>query len=323
MQKIALISIKPNFANKILFGKKRYEYRKVPIDQDTTHILLYMTAPVMKIVGIVQVNNVYSGAPSTLWEQTKDGGGITRAFYREYFAGKKKAFAIELGEVTPLDHWIDPKMIDSNFHAPQSFRYVDEDFYNVIFDENIKRAPLSHILFFGGIHGVGKSTFCDKLHKDLCIDTVSASYLIKSEKELIEQENYDKKVQDISNNQSLLLKALKKKSLSGDFILDGHFCLLNANGNIERIPLDTFKQINPRVLFLLEAEPEDVVKNLERRDGKKYDIELIKEMLKEERSYAEHISNTINKPLSIIQHSDYLNTRDDILASMMIHSQQN
>lgn len=319
MQKIALISIKPNFANKILFGEKRYEYRKVPISQDTTHILLYMTAPVMKVVGTVRVKKIHEGAPSTIWEQTKKESGITRAFYREYFAGKKKAFAIELGEVTPLSYWIDPKTIDPNFRAPQSFQYVDNNFYNAIFDDNMEKESISHILFFGGIHGVGKSTFCDRLKKDIGIDTVSASYLIKTEKLLAEQKDSDKRVQDIANNQNLLLMALKKKSLSGDFILDGHFCLLNKDGVIERIPQNTFKQINPRELFLLETRPEDIVKNLKQRDGVNYDIQLIKEMLREERAYAEYISKTLNRPLSVIQHTDYIKTRDEIQNSMLIY----
>lgn len=320
MQKIALISIKPKFANKILFGEKRYEYRKVSISPDTTHILLYMTAPVMKIVGVVEVNKIHEGAPSTLWEKTKKGGGITRKFYREYFSGKKKAFAIELGEVTPLNYWVDPKIINPKFRAPQSFQYVDKTFYNAIFGENTKKEPISHILFFGGIHGVGKSTFCKKLQKDIGIDTISASDLIKSEKELFFKEDKDKRVKDIGSNQRLLLNALKKKSRTGDFILDGHFCLLNKYGEIEKVPLNTFKKINPRKLFLLEARPEDIVKNLRLRDGTTYDIKLIQEMLVEECSYARYISNIINRPLSIIRHQDYIKIKNDIEASMQIYT---
>jgi adenylate kinase len=279
-----------------------------------------MTAPVMKIVGIVKVKRVLEGSPSAIWEKTKTGGGITRKFYREYFKGKKKAFAIELGDVTPLNYWVNPKTIDPDFRAPQSFQYVDTSFYATLFDDSTKKEPISRVLFFGGIHGVGKSTFCQKLQKDINITTISASELIKEERKSLFATNKDKRVKDIDNNQKILLDALKRKSFDGDFILDGHFCLLNKDREVEKIPLDVFREINPRELFLLEADPEDIKRNLMKRDLRDYDISLIKNMLREERSHAEYISNSLNKPLSIIRFQDYVNTKKAIYTSRMIYS---
>ena len=319
-QQIALLSIKPKFANKILFGEKIYEYRKVAISDKTSHIILYMTSPVMKIVGVVKVKSILEGTQSYIWEKTKIGGGVTRKFFREYFKGKKKAFAIELGDVTPLSHWMDPKIIDPNFRAPQSFQYVDLAFYHALFDSHTKKEPISHILFFGGIHGAGKSTFCQKLQRDIGIETVSASELIREERKSILNDK-DKRVKDINNNQKYLLNALKRKSSTGDFILDGHFCLLDKNGEIERVSLEVFKEINPRELFLLEADPVDIKNNLMTRDAREYDISLIKDMLMEERNHAIYVSKSLNRPLSIVKFKDYQKTKDSIRISQIIYSE--
>ena len=50
-------------------------------------ILVYSTAPVMKVVAKVEICNTLSAAPSILWEQTKNEAGISRRKYREYFKG--------------------------------------------------------------------------------------------------------------------------------------------------------------------------------------------------------------------------------------------
>ncbi len=310
-QKIVLISIKPKYANKILFGVKTFEFRKKPIHPDTSHIVLYMTSPIMKIVGIASVKDIHVGAPTTIWEKTKKSGGVTRKFYRDYFKGKKQAYAIELKDVQPLNYWIDPKQIDKGFRAPQSFKYINHQFFEAISpNREIKQQP-SHIIFFGGVHGVGKSTFCKKLKEDIGIQTYTASQLIKTAKN--SNTTTDKRVNNIEDNQSLLLKSLQDKSKDGNFILDGHFCLINVSGEIETIPIDTFYKINPRVLFLLELDATKIYENLKRRDHVHYDLNFIQEMLRTERKHAEEISIKLQIPLEIITISDYSQVRDYIL----------
>jgi len=309
-QKIVLISIKLEYAKKILLGVKRYEYRKQSIHQDTSHILLYVTSPIMRIVGIAEVKSIHEGDPSTLWEQTKHAGGVTRKFYREYFLKKTKAFAIELDQIIPLNYWVNPKDIVMTFYPPQSFKYVNSDFYNDVIGRGMKESVSSHILFFGGIHGVGKSTFCNRLKRDIDIDTISASTIIKSGDKKSQKSN--KQVIDLNRNQELLLAGLKEKSLKGDFLLDGHFCLLTKQNKIEKIPLEVFRDINPRELFLLEDTPLMVYKNLKARDGIKYDIRTIKKMLNVESTHARYIAKHLGVPLAIITRKDYLQVRDKL-----------
>ena len=80
MSKI-LLSIKPEYANKIISGEKKFEYRtRVPIKTVST-IVFYSTAPIGKVIGEVEVLEIISGTPSSLWERTKKDAGISRSYY--------------------------------------------------------------------------------------------------------------------------------------------------------------------------------------------------------------------------------------------------
>lgn len=85
-----LISVNPEYVEKILSNTKKYEYRRMLAREKVDSIIIYSTWPVMKIVGEVEVVGTLSMAPSRLWERTKDRAGISRKKYREYFKGQKK-----------------------------------------------------------------------------------------------------------------------------------------------------------------------------------------------------------------------------------------
>lgn len=127
MSKI-LLSIKPEYVQRILTGEKKFEFRKRLANKHVDTIVIYATSPVMKIVGEVKVKGVIEKAPSALWEQTKKSAGITRKKYREYFTGCKKAFAYELEEVVKYKK--ESKLEEIGImQAPQSFVYITDDQY--------------------------------------------------------------------------------------------------------------------------------------------------------------------------------------------------
>ena len=123
----ALLSIKPEFAEKIFSGEKGFEFRKATFSRDVSSIVLYVTAPVGKIVGEFKVVSILEDTPASLWEQTRDQAGISKQFFFTYFKGRKKAFAIELGSPHKYEEAIDPYRLGNKFVPPQSFRYLPED----------------------------------------------------------------------------------------------------------------------------------------------------------------------------------------------------
>lgn len=122
--KSLLLSIKPEYVERILQGTKRFEYRKRLAQEPVDAIYIYSTTPVMKVVGMVKVLGHLEMSPSALWEKTKAQAGISRAKYREYFRNCKKAYAYQLGDVLIFDT---PRDL-SDFGistAPQSFVYIN------------------------------------------------------------------------------------------------------------------------------------------------------------------------------------------------------
>ncbi|CAK7038989.1 ASCH domain-containing protein [Phascolarctobacterium sp.] len=122
--KVILLSIKPEYVNRILSGEKKYEYRKRLAKNKSCIILIYSTAPVMKVVAKAEVNGTISAAPSTLWEMTKYNSGISRKKYREYFQNCKTAYAYKFGKIIVFDSPLDLSEFNLSI-PPQSFAYVD------------------------------------------------------------------------------------------------------------------------------------------------------------------------------------------------------
>lgn len=154
------------------------------------------------------------------------------------------------------------------------------------------------MIFIGGIHGVGKSFFCDKVKSELSIFTYSASELIAERKKAYFSS--DKLIPDIDDNQLYLLSAIYElNSLGKQYLLDGHFCLLNAEGQVTRIPEETFHTLHPDAIILLTEKPEVIAERRKQRDGLKYNLDETGKFQDEEISYATEMANMLEIPLMI------------------------
>lgn len=137
--RVALISVRPCFVEKILSGEKRLEFRRSWATEPVEVLMIYSTAPTRKIVATVNVIDVIEGSPTALWELAKEkGGGVTRQLIYDYFSGKKFGYAIEIADVFEFKHPVDPKKLFKNYLAPQSFRYLDAKDYNKILQQSWK-----------------------------------------------------------------------------------------------------------------------------------------------------------------------------------------
>lgn len=118
-----LLSINPEHVENIFNGSKEYEFRKVKCKEPVDKIIIYSTAPVMKVVGEAKVEKVIEGNPTDVWKQTKKKSGIDENFYFDYYKGKFTAIAYKLKEVV---QYKTPKELSSFgvSNAPQSFVYL-------------------------------------------------------------------------------------------------------------------------------------------------------------------------------------------------------
>ena len=119
-----LMSIKPKYVDEILSGKKKYEYRKIKAKRpNIDKIIIYCTAPVMRVVSEVEVLEIIENNPEIVWEKTKSHAGISKKKYDEYFENKDIAFAYKLGNIIKYDQPRELKEIGVNY-TPQSFIYI-------------------------------------------------------------------------------------------------------------------------------------------------------------------------------------------------------
>lgn len=120
---IALLSIHPKYAEAIMSGQKKVEFRKSAFSKSVREIVIYATSPVQKILGSFSVKNIIEDTPAALWKKYNAIGGITREDYREYYGDRDRGVAILVDSVLPLD---DPQEL-SDFGVnvpPQSFIYL-------------------------------------------------------------------------------------------------------------------------------------------------------------------------------------------------------
>jgi len=161
----------------------------------------------------------------------------------------------------------------------------------------------SNIIFVGGIHGVAKSYFCDRITNKTDLQAYSASKLIAELKN--EQFKFDKLIADIGGNQNYLLDAVNRIP-EKEFILDVHFCLLNSAGEVERLPLDTYKQLPIIAIMVIYDDVSKIVEMLNARDGIKHNEAAFGKFQNEEISYAKEIAELLCVPFAGINSESYI-----------------
>ncbi|MEC3905539.1 ASCH domain-containing protein [Tamlana sp. 2201CG12-4] len=133
---LLIISVKPEYARKILKGEKTIELRKCAPKKagKDDYILIYVTAPVKELWGIYKIENIIKEKPITLWENFGEKTGITKQEFNNYFKENKNAFGIQLQEVKNLfKHSIkldNLKNLIPGFMPPQTYSYIDSNLIN-------------------------------------------------------------------------------------------------------------------------------------------------------------------------------------------------
>jgi predicted transcriptional regulator len=119
-----ILSIKPEFANKIFDGSKKYEFRRTIFkNPHIKRILVYASSPIQKVIGEFEIEQIHNMDLDALWTLAKDFSGITPEYFFEYFVDKKNGYAIKIKNPKLYKN---PKCLrqDFNLLPPQSFLYV-------------------------------------------------------------------------------------------------------------------------------------------------------------------------------------------------------
>jgi len=124
-----LLSVKPKYANEIVSGRKKYEFRKSIFKRENIEkMYIYSSSPVKKIIAIVDIDGILSDSPQKLWEKFHDDAGITEPEFFNYFKNSDVGYAIKISNVQEFSIPIDPYHLDEDFRPPQSFYYIPMSF---------------------------------------------------------------------------------------------------------------------------------------------------------------------------------------------------
>jgi len=122
-----LLSIKPQYAEAIMLGEKRFEFRRNIFSRQVDIITIYVTAPISKVVAEFDVLSIITESLPSLWQRTRKFAGINEAVFYQYFHGLNCGNAISIGEVRKYDAPFCP-LERLKLRPPQSFAYIDSSF---------------------------------------------------------------------------------------------------------------------------------------------------------------------------------------------------
>jgi predicted transcriptional regulator len=120
-----LLSIKPEFANKIFEGTKLFEFRKVTFkDKRVKKVVVYSSSPIQKVIGEFEIELILNAHPKCLWEETKEHAGISKERFDSYFIDREIGFAFKIKSTKIYE---EPLCLKDDFKIntpPQSFMYL-------------------------------------------------------------------------------------------------------------------------------------------------------------------------------------------------------
>ena len=148
-------------------------------------------------------------------------------------------------------------------------------------------------IFLAGAHGVGKTFLGRPVAKRLGLLHATASELIRQERGRATW-NTDRRVTEVDENQEALIAAVQRLSAEGNAVLlDGHFVLRGASGELVRLETDVFCRLGVRAVIVLEVPVDVIAQRLSDRTGEPQSLTAIGEIVRAEREHANDVSREL------------------------------
>jgi predicted transcriptional regulator len=125
-----VLSIRPEYATKIMSGEKTVELRRRFPGGTVTgaRAYIYATAPIQGIIGWATIADVKSMSPKEIWAKYQAVACIGAEDFWQYFADVESGFVLELIDVVapPAPIGLSALKAHLNFVPPQSYCYADD-----------------------------------------------------------------------------------------------------------------------------------------------------------------------------------------------------
>ena len=121
-----VMSIKSEYAKKILSGEKKVEIRKIFSKKlRGSKIYIYVSRPERSLVGEVVIKEVVYDKPENVWQKFSDQIGCTKEQFDKYTESKKKVYAIVLQEAAAYRKSVSIReisdLVKENLRPPQNY----------------------------------------------------------------------------------------------------------------------------------------------------------------------------------------------------------
>lgn len=123
--RLALLSVHPEYAEALLEGKKQVEFRKRALAADVTHVAIYATMPVGRIVGVFSVREQVTDSPPALWKRFRRVAGISQDRFLAYYDGYQHGVGIRVRDMMALDEFLTLEDAFGISRPPQSVQYFE------------------------------------------------------------------------------------------------------------------------------------------------------------------------------------------------------
>lgn len=120
-----LLSVKPRFAEAIIAGTKKFEFRRALFrNPDVDTVVLYASSPVQRVIGEFRIADILALSPDELWARTHRWSGIDRSYFDEYFHEREVGFALQVGRARAYRRPLSLQQHYGISYPPQSFCYL-------------------------------------------------------------------------------------------------------------------------------------------------------------------------------------------------------
>lgn len=130
-----VLSIKPQFTNKILDGSKTIEMRTKIGKKfiNGSKVIIYSSSPCKAIVAIAKIKKIQHLAKHEINDLHLSKICITREFFDKYMEKRSHCYLMELSEIYKLNsHLPLAELRKLDFTPPQSFCYSSKDLENLV-----------------------------------------------------------------------------------------------------------------------------------------------------------------------------------------------
>lgn len=119
-----LLSIKPEFVERIFSGEKKFEFRRsIFKNKEIVRVIIYASSPIKKVVGEFEISEILLDTIDSLWNKTSTHAGIEKEYFLKYFENRDKGFAIKIKSIKKYKNPFCISQLGKK--PPQSFVYVN------------------------------------------------------------------------------------------------------------------------------------------------------------------------------------------------------